>query len=270
MSRSCGAQFDAASRDWARTAWLLAGVLLCALLLCSLLMGSQAMAAESSLMLPIDWSGSRKGGALADPLRIVALLTVLAVLPAIVMAMTSFMRTIIVLSMLRQAFGMQDTPPNIVLLSLALFLTLFTMAPALERINAESVKPLMAQQIDLETAINNGVAPLREFMVRQTREKDLALILEIARAPAPDSIADVKTIHIIPAFMLSELKTAFQIGFVIFLPFLLLDLVVASVLMSMGMIMVPPTIISLPLKILMFVLIDGWALVVRALLGSFH
>jgi len=239
-------------------------------LLCAAIMASPAIAAEASLTLPIDWSWSRKGGTLADPLRIVALLTVLALLPAIVIAMTSFMRTIIVLSMLRQAFGMQDTPPNIVLLSLALFLTLFTMAPALERINVQSVQPLMAQQIDLETAFTNGVTPLREFMVRQTREKDLALMLEIARAPVPGSIDEVKTIHVIPAFMLSELKTAFQIGFVIFLPFLLLDLVVASVLMSMGMIMVPPTIISLPLKILMFVLIDGWALVVRALLGSFH
>jgi flagellar biosynthesis protein FliP len=243
---------------------------LAGILLCSVLIGSQATAAESSLALPIDWSWPRKGEPLADPLRIVALLTVLAVLPAIVIATTSFMRTIIVLSMLRQAFGMQETPPNIVLLSLALFLTLFTMAPAIERIHADSVKPLLAQQIDMETAVTRGMAPLREFMVRQMREKDLALILEVARVPAPASIEEVQTLHIIPAFMLSELKTAFQIGFVIFLPFLLLDLVVASVLMSMGMIMVPPTIISLPLKILMFVLIDGWALVVRALLGSFH
>jgi len=238
------------------------------LLLLSVLYCAGATAAESTLGLPIDWS-SRKD-TLADPLRIIALLTVLAVLPAIVIAMTSFTRTIIVLSMLRHAFGMQDTPPNTVLLSMALFLTLFTMAPALEEINARSLQPLAAQQVDLQTAINNGVEPLRNFMVRQTREKDLALILDIARVPAPASIDDVKTMHVVPAFLLSELKTAFQIGFVIFLPFLLLDLVVASVLMSMGMIMVPPTIISLPLKILMFVLIDGWALVVRALLGSFH
>jgi flagellar biosynthesis protein FliP len=250
---------------WLRAEWLLVGLTLCAVLV-----GSQAAAAEPSLTLPIDFSWPRKADTLADPLRIVALLTVLAVLPALVIAMTSFLRTIIVLSMLRQAFGMQDTPPNIVLLSLALFLTLFTMTPALERINTESIQPFTAQQIDLVTALSSGVAPLREFMVRQTREKDLALILEIARAPAPESIEDVQTLHIIPAFMLSELKTAFQIGFVIFLPCLWLDLVVASVLMSMGMIMVPPTIISLPLKILMFVLIDGWALVVRALLGSFH
>ncbi len=246
-------------------AWLLPIMLLAGMLYC---MGADA--AEPSLAWPIDRSNDRKGSPIADPLRIVAMLTVLAVLPAIVVAMTSFTRTIIVLSMLRHAFGMQDTPPNIVLLSVALFLTLFTMAPALEQINATSLQPLASQQIELQAAIENGVAPLRDFMVRQTREKDLALILEIARVPPPAGIAEVKTLHVVPAFLLSELKTAFQIGFIIFLPFLLLDLVVASVLMSMGMIMVPPTVISLPLKILMFVLIDGWALVVRALLGSFH
>ena len=210
------------------------------------------------------------GAPLAQPLRIILLLTALSVLPAVVIAMTSFTRTIIVLSMLRHAFGMQDTPPNMVLLSMALFLTLFTMAPQLERINETSLQPLLEQNMDLRTAVGNAVDPLREFMVRQTREKDLALMLEIARAPRPESIESVKTVHLVPAFLLSELKTAFQIGFVIFLPFLLLDLVVASVLMSMGMLMVPPTIISLPLKVLMFVLIDGWGLVVRALLGSFH
>lgn len=210
------------------------------------------------------------GASLAQPLRIILLLTAMSVLPAVVIAMTSFTRTIIVLSMLRHAFGMQDTPPNMVLLSMALFLTLFTMAPAIEQINERSVQPLLAETTDLRSAVTNAVEPLRSFMVRQTREKDLALMLEIARAPQPESIESVKTLHLIPAFLLSELKTAFQIGFIIFLPFLLLDLVVASVLMSMGMLMVPPTIISLPLKVLMFVLIDGWGLVVRALLGSFH
>lgn len=217
----------------------------------------------------IELSGT-DGASLAQPLRIILLLTALSILPAAVIAMTSFTRTIIVLSMLRHAFGMQDTPPNIVLLSMALFLTFFTMAPAIERINETSVQPLMKENMDLTTAVTNAVDPLREFMAKQTREKDLALMLEVARAPQPESIDAVKTIHLVPAFMLSELKTAFQIGFVIFLPFLLLDLVVASVLMSMGMLMVPPTIISLPLKVLMFVLIDGWGLVVRALLGSFH
>ncbi len=210
------------------------------------------------------------GTTLAAALRIVVLLTMLAVLPAVVVAMTSFTRTIIVLSMLRHAFGMQDTPPNMVLISMALFLTLFTMSPALEQVYTQSIKPLMEDRLTAEAAIEQGVAPLRDFMVRQTREADLQLVLEVARVPVPDTIDDVRTVHIVPAFLLSELKTAFQIGFVVFLPFLLLDLVVASILMSMGMLMVPPTIISLPLKVLMFVLIDGWGLVVRALLGSFH
>ncbi len=210
------------------------------------------------------------GTTLAAALRIIVLLTLLAVLPAIVIAMTSFTRTIIVLSMLRHAFGMQDTPPNMVLISMALFLTLFTMSPALEQVYTQSIKPLMEDKLTAEAAIEQGVAPLREFMVRQTREADLQLVLDVARVPVPETIDDVRTVHIVPAFLLSELKTAFQIGFVVFLPFLLLDLVVASILMSMGMLMVPPTIISLPLKVLMFVLIDGWGLVVRALLGSFH
>ena len=239
------------------------------LLLMAVAAGAHAAAPESTFGLSLELPKTG-AGAIAEPLRIVMVLTLLALLPAVVIAMTSFTRTIIVLSMLRHAFGMQDTPPNMVLMSVALFLTLFTMTPAIEEINATSLQPLIQEKIGMDVALTQGIAPLRKFMVRQTREKDLALMLQIAHAPQPDSIDDVKTIHLIPAFLLSELKTAFQIGFVIFLPFLLLDLVVASVLMSMGMLMVPPTIISLPLKILMFVLIDGWGLVVRALLGSFH
>jgi flagellar biosynthetic protein FliP len=210
------------------------------------------------------------GTAVAPALQIVLLLTVLALLPAIVVAMTSFTRTIIVLSMLRHAFGMQDTPPNMVLTSLALFLTLFTMAPVLSEINTRSVEPLRANTVSIEQAVQAGVEPLRRFMIRQTREKDLELMFEVAHVPVPDSLEEVQTVHLVPAFLLSELKTAFQVGFVIFLPFLLLDLVVAGILISMGIMIVTPTIISLPLKILMFVLIDGWSLVVRALLGSFH
>jgi len=246
-----------------RFAWICCGCIVA---------GFPAAAAEpasGSLGITLDIS---KSGAsvLNDPIKIILVLTLLAVLPAIVIAMTSFTRTIIVLSMLRHAFGMQDTPPNMVLISLALFLTLFTMAPAFEDITANSYQPLMDNRISFDAALTAGVKPLREFMIRQTREKDLALILDVARVAAPNSIEEVKTIHLVPAFLISELKTAFQIGFIIFLPFLLLDLVVASILMSMGMLMVPPTIISLPLKVLMFVLIDGWGLTIRALLGSFH
>ena len=219
----------------------------------------------------IHFDLAKPGGApVADALKIILVLTVLAVLPAILVAMTSFTRTIIVLSMIRHGLGMQDTPPNMVLISIAMFLTLFTMSPALEEINANSLQPLLKNQISLGDAVTSGLAPLREFMIRQTREKDLQLILEIGHAPIPDSVQEVKTVHLVPAFLLSELKTGFQIGFVIFLPFLLIDLVIASILMSMGMLMVPPTILSLPFKILLFVLIDGWGLTVRALLGSFH
>jgi flagellar biosynthetic protein FliP len=237
-----------------------------------LALAGAAFGAQAAVTAPltITLDPGAKAGAVSDALRIVMLLTLLAVLPAILIAMTSFTRTIIVLSMLRHAFGMQDTPPNMVLVSLALFLTLFTMAPAFQAAYDGGIRPMADNQITLESAVTQTIRPLREFMIRQTREKDLALMLEIAKVEVPDSIEEVSTIHIIPAFLLSELKTAFTIGFVIFLPFLLLDLVVSSVLMSMGMLMVPPTIISLPLKVLMFVLIDGWALIVRALLGSFH
>jgi flagellar biosynthetic protein FliP len=230
--------------------------------------GAAMAAPVAPLSIAID--PGAQAGVVSDALRIVMLLTLLAVLPAVVIAMTSFTRTIIVLSMLRHAFGMQDTPPNMVLISLALFLTLFTMGPAFQSAYQEGIKPMAENTITMEAAVTNTVRPLREFMIRQTREKDLALILEIAKVEVPDSIEEVSTLHIIPAFLISELKTAFTIGFVIFLPFLLLDLVVSSILMSMGMLMVPPTIISLPLKVLMFVLIDGWGLIVRALLGSFH
>jgi len=234
--------------------------------------GAEPGAAKNAMSMPltIALDPGATSGAVSDALRIVMLLTLLAVLPAILIAMTSFTRTIIVLSMLRHAFGMQDTPPNMVLVSLALFLTLFTMAPAFQLSYQNGIKPMADNQITLEAAVTQTVRPLREFMIRQTREKDLALILEIAKVEVPESIEEVSTIHIIPAFLISELKTAFTIGFVIFLPFLLLDLVVSSILMSMGMLMVPPTIISLPLKVLMFVLIDGWGLIIRALLGSFH
>jgi len=209
-------------------------------------------------------------GEVATAVKIMLLLTALSLAPAILIVMTSFTRIIIVLSMLRHAFGMQDTPPNTVLISLALFLTLFTMLPVFNVIESKAFAPFAAGEITSEQALSQGLLPLREFMIRQTREQDLALMIEISKSDKPETVSDIKTLHIIPAFMLSELKTAFQIGFVIFLPFLLVDLVVASMLMSMGMLMVPPMMISMPIKVLMFVLIDGWNLVVKSLLGSFH
>lgn len=206
----------------------------------------------------------------ATALKILAVLTALTLAPAALVVMTAFTRIIVVLAMLRMAIGMQETPPNSVLVSLALFLTLFTMQPVLSQIDSQAFQPYVGGKMGFERAAEAALQPLREFMIRQTRETDLLLMLDVSQAPAPQDVDEVRTVHLVPAFMLSELKTAFQIGFVVFLPFLLLDIVVSSVLMSMGMLMVPPMMISLPLKLLMFVLIDGWNLVVKALLGSFH
>lgn len=206
----------------------------------------------------------------AQALRIVLGLTVLAILPALLVCMTSFLRIIIVLSMLRHAIGMPETPPNPVLIGLALFLTLFTMSPVLTQVNEHAFQPFMNGTIGMEDAYKKGSAPLREFMVRQTREQDLALMIELSKAKPPQSMEDISNVQLIPAFMLSELRAAFQIGFVIFLPFLLIDLIVSSVLMALGMMMMPPMTVALPLKILMFILVDGWSLVLKALVGSFH
>ncbi len=206
----------------------------------------------------------------AQALRIVLGLTVLAVMPALLVCMTSFLRIIIVLSMLRHAIGMNETPPNTVLIGLALFLTLFTMSPVLHKVNQDAVQPFMSGKLSMESGYSLGMAPLREFMVRQTREQDLALMVELSKAKAPETIDDISNVQLIPAFMLSELRAAFQIGFVVFLPFLLIDLIVSSVLMALGMMMMPPTSVALPIKILMFVLIDGWSVLLKALVGSFH
>lgn len=206
----------------------------------------------------------------AQALRVVLGLTVLAVLPALLVCVTSFLRTVIVLSMLRHAIGMPETPPNTALIGLALFLTLFTMAPVLEKVNREAFQPFMGGQQSMSQAYDSGKGPLRDFMLRQTREQDLALMIELSKAPVPQSADEVGILQLVPAFMLSELRAAFQIGFVVFLPFLLIDLIVASILMALGMMMMPPSTISLPLKILMFVLIDGWSLLLKGLVGSFH
>jgi flagellar biosynthetic protein FliP len=214
------------------------------------------------------FSGGREEVALA--LRILVGLTVLSLVPALLVSLTSFVRIVIVLSMLRHAFGMQDTPPNTVLISLALFLTLFTMAPVMEQVNSRALAPYLSGALDAERALDEGMRPVRDFMVRQTREQDFALMVELARKPMPDSVDGVGNTQLIPAFMLSELRSAFQIGFVIFLPFLLIDLVVASILMALGMMMVPPATIALPVKVLMFILIDGWSLVVRAVVSTFQ
>ena len=239
-----------------------------------LLLCAPALAAAQSLGVPgldirID-AAKAQPQEVATALKILAVLTALTLAPAALVVMTAFTRIVVVLAMLRMAIGMQETPPNSVLVSLALFLTLFTMQPVLSQIDSQAFQPYVGGKIGFERAAEAALQPLREFMIRQTRETDLMLMLEVSHAPQPQDVDEVRTVHLIPAFMLSELKTAFQIGFVVFLPFLLLDIVVSSILMSMGMLMVPPMMISLPLKLLMFVLIDGWNLVVKALLGSFH
>ncbi|MFC4161867.1 flagellar type III secretion system pore protein FliP [Chitinimonas lacunae] len=240
-------------------------------LLCLLPLGA-AWAASSGVSLGgIEIrTGSANPDQVSSGLKILLGLTVLSLVPAILVSITSFVRIVVVLSMLRHAMGMQETPPNTVLLSLALFLTLFSMNPVLEEANRTAFQPYLKNQLTTEQALERGFKPFREFMVRQTREADLALMVELSRSPTPKSIDDISNVQLIPAFMLSELKTAFQIGFVIFLPFLLVDLVVSAILMALGMMMVPPVTIALPVKILMFVLIDGWNLVVRALMGTFH
>jgi len=218
----------------------------------------------------IDVGTVGKGTALAAPIKILLGLTFLSLLPALLVAMTSFSRIVIVLSLLRHALGTQETPPNTVLLSLALFLTLFTMSPVLTQLDKVAWQPYQAGKIDEQQALVSAADPLRDFMLRQTREQDLALMVEISKSDIPKTVDEVRFIHLVPAFMLSELRSAFQIGFVIFLPFLMIDLVVSSILMALGMMMVPPVMVSLPLKILMFIVIDGWSLVVKALVGSIH
>jgi flagellar biosynthetic protein FliP len=202
-------------------------------------------------------------------IEILLLFTVLSMAPAILLMMTCFTRLIIVFSFLKKALGTQTTPPNQVLVGLSLFLTVFIMTPVLTQMNATAIKPYLAEQITAEQALTQATIPLRKFMFKQTREKDIALFLSLAKMEKPENKDDVPTFLLIPAFMISELKTAFQIGFVLFLPFLVIDMVVASVLLSMGMMMLPPIMISLPFKLLLFVLVDGWYLIVGSVVNSF-
>jgi len=202
-------------------------------------------------------------------LKIIAMLTVLTLAPSILVMMTSFTRILIVFAFLRQALGTQQAPPNQILIGLALFLTLFIMMPVWQKIDTTALTPYLNEEISQSTAIDRGIAPLRTFMLKQTREDDLILFLNAARMKKPAKADDTPLYVLIPSFVISELRTAFEIGFLIYIPFVVLDLIVASVLMSMGMMMLPPVMISLPLKIILFVLIDGWHLVTAHLLASF-
>jgi len=202
-------------------------------------------------------------------IRILILFTVLSLAPAILIMMTSFTRIVVVLSFLRQALSTHNMPPNQLIIGLSLFLSFFVMAPVWKDITENALTPYLNEKIDQSTAISRAETPLRTFMFKQTREKDLMLFLEISGSVKPKTKRDVPTWVLIPAFMVSELKTAFQIGFMLYLPFLIIDMVVASVLMAMGMMMLPPVVISLPFKLLLFVLVDGWDLVVGSLVRSF-
>jgi len=205
----------------------------------------------------------------AVTLQILFLLTVLTLAPAILILMTPFTRIVIVLSFLRQALGTQQIPPNQVLIGLSLFMTFFLMRPAGELIYKDAWKPYMAGRIGYEEALDRAAKPLRQFMFRQTREKDLALFVRMSKSPRPKSQEDISTLVLVPAFVISELRTAFTMGFLLFVPFLVIDMVVASTLMAMGMLMLPPIMISLPFKILLFILMDGWNLIVRSIMVSF-
>lgn len=202
-------------------------------------------------------------------IQILLFITVLSMAPAILVMVTSFTRVIVVLSLVRNAIGVPQLPPNQVLIGLALFLTAFVMAPQLKQINDEAIQPYLNGTITQQEALARGEAPLREFMFRQTRDKDLALFLKLSKSPQPETRDDIPTYVLVPAFTISELKTAFQMGFVLFVPFLIIDLVISSALLSMGMMMLPPVVVSLPFKILLFVLVDGWFLIVGSLVGSF-
>ena len=234
--------------------------------------GSGLIPGTSGVTLPslsLSFAQAAKPQEVAGVIKIILLMTVLTLAPAILIMMTSFTRIVVVLSFLRQALGTQQMPPNQLIVGLSLFLSFFVMAPTFKTITSQSLEPYMNEQIDQKVAYDRAEAPLREFMFSQTREKDLELFLSLSKEAKPKTRADVPTYVLIPSFVISELKTAFQIGFMIYLPFLVLDMVVASVLMAMGMMMLPPVLISLPFKLLLFVLVDGWELIVGSLVRSF-
>jgi flagellar biosynthetic protein FliP len=230
------------------------------------------MASAQQAGIPAITSTPAAGGGQTYSLSLQTLLflTALSFLPAVLLMMTSFTRIIIVLSLLRQALGTQTAPPNQVLVGLALFLTLFVMGPVMDRIYADAYQPLSENKITMQQALERGVAPLKDFMMKQTRQADLALYVKLSNGPQLNGPEDVPLRVLIPAFITSELKTAFQISFAIFIPFLIIDMVVASILMSMGMMMMSPAIVALPFKLMLFVLVDGWQLLIGSLAQSFY
>ena len=238
--------------------------------------GVLLLLAPGALAAAVPDAGSVLGAAAGQPaqtsnvIRIALILTMMALIPAILVCMTSFVRIVVVLSMIRHAFGMPETPPNQVLVALALLLTAFSMGPTFSALNQNAVQPFLSGNVTVQQGLDRGAGPLRAFMLRQVRDRDLEAVYAISHTPLPDTAAEVGLMQLTTAFMLNELRVAFKIGFVILLPFLLIDLVVSSILLALGMLMVPPTTLSLPIKVLMFVLIDGWSLVLEGVLGSFR
>ena len=237
-----------------------------------LLVPNLSMAETSTIsnpLLKIDLNQTEENGDLSVILEIFLLMTVLSLAPAILIMLTSFTRIVIVLSLLRQAIGTQQAPPNQIIIGLSLFLTIFVMTPVWTNIHENAVQPYLNKEVSQKQAFDLAIEPIRSFMAQQTREKDLAMLIEVSKIKKPDNIEDIPTTVLIPSFIISELKTAFQMGFLLYVPFLILDMVISSILLSMGMMMLPPVMISLPFKLMLFVLADGWNLIVGSIVTSF-
>ena len=235
-----------------------------------LFMAKDAMAAPLIPNVNVSVGTAETPQDVASSLQVMAVLTIVSLAPAILIMTTSFVRIVVVIGFLRNALSTQNVPPNQVVIALSLFLTFYIMSPYWSQANEQGIQPYLNGQITQEEALENTVAPVREFMFRQTRESDLALFVNLSDAERPETQEDVSTFALIPAFVISELKTAFQLGFMIYIPFIVIDMIVASTLMSMGMMMLPPVMISLPFKILLFVMVDGWHLLIRSLIVSFR
>ncbi len=246
-----------------RVFFMLGGILLL------LLVANDATAAPLIPNVSVNVGTADNPQEVATSLQLMAVLTIVSLAPGILMMTTSFVRIVVVIGFLRNALSTQNVPPNQVVVALALFITFYLMAPYWSQANEQGIQPYLAGQITQEQAITNTIEPIREFMFRQTRESDLALFVNLSDAERPESPENVSTFVLIPAFVISELKTGFQLGFMIYIPFIVIDMIVASTLMSMGMMMLPPVMISLPFKILLFVMVDGWHLLIRSLIVSF-
>jgi flagellar biosynthetic protein FliP len=240
-----------------------------AILFCGFFIPAQDAGAVGLPTITFGVADADTPGQVSNALQVLFLLTILSVAPAILLMTTCFTRIVIVLGFVRQAMGTQNMPPTQIIIGLSLFLSFFVMSPTLNRINEEALQPYLNEQLDQPAALEKALAPMRDFMFSQVREEELTLLTEITMDAEPADQQDVPTMTLIPAFMLSELKRAFQMGFMIYIPFLVIDMIIASVLMSMGMMMLPPVIISMPFKLLLFVLVDGWSLVVGSLVKSF-